>query len=67
MQDTGRGVIRLTEDHAEHSEVGATEWPPLITWLKQSVTEMVKCGGAGSGIAHLQIDFEALRLLDGIK
>lgn len=67
MQNTERAVERLTQDHTEHTDAGATEWPPLITWLEQSVTEMVKRGGAGSGGAGIPIDFEALRLLDSIK
>lgn len=67
MEATSRAVVRLTEDHTEHTEAGATEWPPLLVWLERSVTEMVKRGGAGSNGAGIPIDFEALRILDGIK
>ena len=49
------------------TEAGATEWPPLLSWLEQSVTEVVKRGGAGSNGAGIPIDFEALRILNHIK
>lgn len=67
MEATARAVVRLTETHTEHTDAGPTEWPPLIVWLEQSVTEVVKRGGAGSNGAGIPIDFEALRLLDRIK
>lgn len=67
MESTERAVVRLTEDHTEMTEAGATEWPPLLRWLEQSVTEMVKRGGAGSSGAGIPIDFEALRVLDDVK
>lgn len=67
MQDTERAVERLTQAHAEMTEAGPTEWPPLLVWLERSVTEMVKRGGAGSNGAGIPIDFEALHLLDNIK
>jgi len=67
MESTERAVVRLTEAHTEMTEAGAVEWPPLLSWLEQSVTEMVKRGGAGSGGAGIPIDFEALKLLERIK
>lgn len=67
MESTERAIERLTESHTEWTEAGATEWPPLLVWLEQSVTSMVKRGGAGSNGAGIPIDFEALHLLDDIK
>lgn len=67
MNDVERAVERLTENHVEETEAGPVSWPPLLTWLEKSVTEMVKRGGAGSGGAGIPIDFEALHLLDRIK
>lgn len=66
-ESTERAVTRLTEDHTEVTEAGVTEWPPLLLWLERSVTDMVKRGGAGSNGSGIPIDFEALRILDGIR
>lgn len=67
MQDTERAVVRLTEHHTEHTDAGPVEWPPLLTWLERSVTEIVKRGNAGSNGAGIPIDFEARRVLDNIR
>ena len=67
MQTIDYAVTRLTETHTEQTDAGPTEWPPLIVWLEQSVTDVVKRGGAGSNGAGIPIDFEALRILDRIK
>lgn len=67
MESTERAVVRLTEPHTEHTDAGPVEWPPLLVWLEQSVTEVVKRGGAGSNGAGVPIDFEALHLLNRIR
>ena len=67
MEATARAVVRLTEDHTEHTEAGATEWPPLLVWLDTAVTEQVKRGQAGSGGSGSPIDMNALALLQRIE
>lgn len=44
LDAAGRAAERLTENHTEHTEAGSAEWPPLIMWLEQSATEVVKRG-----------------------
>lgn len=63
MEATSRAVVRLTEDHTEHTESGATEWPPLLTWLEEAVTEVVGRSGGGSGGGSVPINTDALELL----
>jgi hypothetical protein len=67
MESTERAVVRLTRAHTEMTDAGPVEWPPLLVWLEQSVTEVVKRGGAGSNGAGVPIDFEALHLLNRIR
>lgn len=67
MERTERAVVRLTEPHTEMTEAGAVDWPPLLAWLEQSVTEQVKRGQAGSGGAGAPINLEALALLQRIE
>ncbi|QIM19472.1 hypothetical protein G7066_14450 [Leucobacter coleopterorum] len=64
---TEREVVRLTQPHTEMTEAGAVEWPPLLVWLDNSITEVVKRGGAGSNGTGIPINFGALHLLDGIR
>ena len=67
MESTERAVVRLTEAHTEMTEAGAVEWPPLLSWLDNAVTEQVKRGGAGSGGTGSPIDMNALALLQRIE
>ena len=67
MESTERAVVRLTEDHTEMTEAGPVEWPPLLDWLDQAVTEQVKRGSAGSGGTGSPIDMGALALLQRIE
>lgn len=62
-----RAVVRLTQPHTEMTEAGAVEWPPLLEWLDDSVTEVVKRGGAGSNGSGIPINFGALRVLEDIR
>lgn len=62
-----RAVERLTADHTELEAGRAVEWPALIDWLDNAVTEQVKRGQAGSGGAGAPIDMGALELLQRIE
>lgn len=67
MEAISRAVVRLTEDHTEHTEAGVTEWPPLLVWLEDAITEVVgRSGGAGGGGVPLNTDaLELLNYIDG--
>lgn len=67
MESTERAVVRLTEHHTEMTEGGPVEWPPLLVWLDNAVTEQVKRGQAGSGGAGSPINMGALALLQRIE
>lgn len=67
MEATARAVVRLTEAHTEMTEAGAVDWPPLLVWLNDAVTEQVKRGGAGSGGTGSPINTEALVILQRIE
>lgn len=64
MHHTDRAVEQLTQPHTEHTEAGPVEWPPLLTWLQQSITTIVTTDGGGTG--GLPFNTEALALLDHI-
>lgn len=67
MEATARAVVRLTEHHTELTEAGAVDWPPLLVWLNDAVTEQVKRGQAGSGGTGSPINTEALVILQRIE
>ncbi|WP_053387012.1 DUF7341 domain-containing protein [Leucobacter japonicus] len=67
MESTERAVTRLTEPHTELTEAGPVEWPALIDWLNDAITEQVKRGQAGSGGTGSPIDMAALGLLQRIE
>lgn len=67
MEATSRAVVRLTEHHTELTEAGAVDWPPLLVWLNDAVTEQVKRGQAGSGGTGSPINTEALVILQRIE
>ncbi|MBK0418292.1 hypothetical protein JD276_04510 [Leucobacter sp. CSA1] len=58
---------RLTEDHVEVVDGHATEWPPLLQWLENSVTEIVARNGGGGGGNGIPINEDALLLLDHVR
>lgn len=66
MDRTDRAVVRLTEPHTEMTEAGPVEWPPLLSWLSRSVTEIVGRTGEGSGGGGAPFNEEAAALLDRI-
>ncbi len=67
MQDTERAVERLTTAHTEHTDAGPVEWPPLLTWLKSRVTEIVGRKGGSSAGAGVPLNAEALEVLNYIE
>lgn len=66
MERTERAVVRLTEPHTEMTEAGAVDWPPLLAWLEQSVTEIVGRAGGGSGGGGLPLNTDAMALLNHV-
>ncbi len=66
MERTERAVVRLSRAHAEMTEAGPVEWPPLLIWLERSVTEVMGRTGEGSGGGGAPFNEEAADLLDRI-
>lgn len=66
MEATERAVVRLTEEHTEMTEAGATEWPPLLSWLRERITDINQRGN-GSGGQGIPINNDALEVLNFIE
>lgn len=66
MQATARAVERLTQAHTEHTDAGPVEWPPLLRWLQDRVTEVTRRGG-GSGGQGIPLNDDALKVLDHVR
>lgn len=67
MVDTARAVERLTEEHTEYADGHPVEWPPLLAYLEQSVTEVVSRNGGGGGGNGIPLNEDAMLLLDRVK
>lgn len=66
MESTERAVVRLTEDHTEMTEAGPVEWPPLLDWIRERVTEINR-RGSGSGGQGVPLNNDALEILNHIE
>lgn len=66
MQATARAVTRLTETHTEHTDAGPVEWPPLLAWLQNRVTDVTRRGG-GTGGQGIPLNDDALAILDHVR
>lgn len=64
---TDRDVERLTHPHTLAVEGQATDWPPLIDWIRGAVTEQVARGGTGSGDGRSPINEGALAIVRRIE
>lgn len=60
-------VERLTTTHTTIADGHQVTAEPLIEWLEQAVSEVVKRGQPGSNGAGVPIDCEALALLESIR
>lgn len=64
---TDRAIERLTQPHTETTDGHIVEWPALIDWICDAVTEQVARGGTGSGDGRSPINEGALAILNRIK
>lgn len=65
--ETDRAVARLTQPHTVVHDGHAVEWPPLLEWISDAVTDKTKRGGAGSGGTGSPINEGALAVLQHIE
>ena len=65
--ETDRAVERLTEPHTVVHDGHSVDWPPLLEWISDAVTDKTKRGGAGSGGTGSPINEGALAVLQRIE
>lgn len=66
MKETEYAILRLTQPHEVMTEAGLTSWPPLLTWLRDRVTEINRRGN-GSGGQGVPLNNDALDVLNFIE
>lgn len=64
---TDHNVERLTRPHTIDTEGHVTNWPALIDWISDAITEKVRRGGASSGEGDAGLNEGALRILRRIE
>lgn len=67
MESIDYAVTRLTTEHTVITEGRSVEWPALVDWLSDAVTQQVKRGGDGSGGSSTPLDLTALALYQRIE
>lgn len=64
---TDRAVERLTKPHTISTDGHPTDWPALIDWIAEAITEQVNRGGTGDGDGRSPINEGALTILRRIE